>query len=118
MRQFARLSSGQNTINNLIAIPVRVRKQTAVAKVPGQSDNLQKNQAPLLRKAGLYLGVAFELPGTIFGGLVIGYYADEYLHTSPWLLLICATLAFIGAFVRLLQWAKFFARERNGSDRT
>ena len=88
-----------------------------MAKVPQPSES-QKNQAPFLRKAGLYLGVAFELPGTILAGLVIGYYADDYFGSSPWMLLTCTALAFIGAFVRLLQWVKVFARERDGIQRT
>jgi F0F1-type ATP synthase assembly protein I len=63
------------------------------------------------------LGVAFELPGTILGGLVIGYFADQYFNTSPWLLIVCALLAFAGAFIRLMQWVKFFSAERDGTDR-
>jgi F0F1-type ATP synthase assembly protein I len=58
--------------------------------------------------------VAFELPGTIIAGLAVGYFLDRYFDSSPWLLLGLTALAFIGAFVRLLQWVKFFARERNG----
>ena len=77
--------------------------------------NRQENQTPILRRAGLYLGVAFELPGTILGGLVIGYFADRYFNSSPWLLLTFTAIAFVGAFVRLLQWVRFFARD--GSNR-
>lgn len=88
-----------------------------MANFPGRPESRQ-HQAPFLRKAGLYIGVAFELPGTILAGLVIGYYADGYLHTSPWLLLTFTAVAFIGAFVRLLQWVKIFARERDGSNGT
>ena len=62
-----------------------------------------------------YLGVAFELPGTILGGLVLGYFLDAYLGTSPWLLLALTALAFVAAFVRLMKWVRFFAKERNGS---
>jgi F0F1-type ATP synthase assembly protein I len=86
-----------------------------VGNVPGRFNSRQENQAPFLRRAGVYLGVAFELPGTILGGLVVGYFLDEYLGSSPWLLISCTALAFIGAFVRLMQWVKFFARERDGS---
>ena len=89
-----------------------------MGNVAGRPKNRQEDQAPFLRRAGLYLGVAFELPGTILGGLVVGYFADEYLGTSPWLLLTFTALAFIGAFVRLLQWVRFFARERDGSTGT
>ena len=85
-----------------------------MGNVPGRSDGRQENQTPILRRAGLYLGVAFELPGTIFGGLVVGYFLDEYFGSSPWLLLLCTALAFTGAFVRLIQWVRFFVRERDG----
>jgi F0F1-type ATP synthase assembly protein I len=63
----------------------------------------------------VYLGIAFELPGTILGGLVIGYFLDSYLGTPPWFLIALTAIAFAGAFVRLVQWVKVFARERNGS---
>ena len=93
-------------------------EDSPVGKVADRPKDRQDNQAPFLRRAGLYLGVAFELPGTILGGIVAGYYADEYFHTSPWLLLSFTALAFIGAFVRLLQWVRFFARERDGTSGT
>ena len=87
-----------------------------MANSTGRPKSRQQHQPPFLRKAGLYIGVAFELPGTILAGLVIGYYADDYFQTSPWLLLTFTALAFVGAFMRLLQWVKVFSRERNGSD--
>ena len=87
-------------------------------KIGGRPNRQNDSQSPILRSAGLYLGVAFELPGTIIGGLVVGYFLDEYFHTSPWLLITLAALAFIGAFVRLLRWVKFFARNRDGSKRS
>lgn len=73
------------------------------------------HQTHFLRRAGLYLGIAFELPGTILGGLLIGYFLDSYLGTSPWFLIAVTAIAFAGAFVRLVQWVKVFARERDGS---
>jgi F0F1-type ATP synthase assembly protein I len=85
-----------------------------VGKVGGRPDRQQDRQTPFLRKAGLYLGVAFELPGTILGGLAIGYFLDAYFQTSPWLLIGLTIIAFAGAFVRLVHWARFFTRERNG----
>lgn len=74
----------------------------------------QDHQAHFLRRAGLYLGIAFELPGTILGGLIVGYFLDSYLGTSPWFLIAVTAIAFAGAFVRLVRWAKLFARERDG----
>jgi F0F1-type ATP synthase assembly protein I len=76
----------------------------------------QDRQSLFLRKAGLYLGVAFELPGTIIGGLAVGYFLDRYFETSPWFLLSLTAIAFIGAFVRLVYWVRFFTRKRDGDD--
>ncbi len=86
-------------------------------KIGGRPNRQHDSQTPILRNAGLYLGVAFELPGTIIGGLVVGYFLDEYFRTSPWLLIALTALAFVGAFVRLLRWVKFFTRNRDGSNR-
>jgi F0F1-type ATP synthase assembly protein I len=88
-----------------------------VGKVAGRPKDRRENQTPILRRAGLYLGVAFELPGTILGGLVVGYFADDYFGSSPWLLIACTAVAFVGAFIRLLQWVRLFAREHDGSGR-
>ncbi len=84
-----------------------------MGKIGDRPNNRQDNQARLLRRAGLYLGVAFELPGTIIGGLAVGYYLDQYFATSPWLLITLTALAFTGAIVRLVGWVKFFANERD-----
>lgn len=85
-------------------------------KIGGRPNRQHDSQTPIFRNAGLYLGVAFELPGTIIGGLVVGYFLDEYFRTSPWLLISLTALAFVGAFIRLVRWVKFFARNRNGSN--
>jgi F0F1-type ATP synthase assembly protein I len=86
-----------------------------VGKVGDRPDRQHESQTPFLRRASLYLGVAFELPGTILGGLLVGYFADNYFGTSPWLLITITLLAFAGAFVRLVHWFKVFARERDGT---
>jgi F0F1-type ATP synthase assembly protein I len=49
--------------------------------------------------------------------MVVGYFLDEYFGSSPWLLISSTTLAFVGAFIRLVRWAKFFSRERNAGRR-
>jgi F0F1-type ATP synthase assembly protein I len=84
-----------------------------VGKAADRPNGRQESQTPFLRRAGLYLGVGFELPGTILGGLVVGYYLDIYFDSSPWLLITSTALAFVGAFVRLVRWVRFFSRERN-----
>lgn len=86
-----------------------------MGKVGGRPNNGQDSHTHFLRGAGLYLGVAFELPGTIIGGLVAGYFLDKYLGTSPWLLIVLTAVAFVGAFVRLVRWVKYFKPGRDGS---
>jgi len=81
----------------------------------GRPSNRQDSQAPFIRRAGLYLGVATELAGTIIGGPLVGYALDIYFATSPWFLIGMTGIAFVGGFLRLLQWVRFFARDRNGS---
>jgi F0F1-type ATP synthase assembly protein I len=86
-----------------------------VGNVGDHPNGRQDHQTHFLRRAGLYLGIAFELPGTILGGLVVGYFLDNYLGTTPWFLIAVTAIAFAGAFVRLVRWVKLFAREHDGS---
>ena len=87
-----------------------------MTKIGDRPNHQQGEQTPILRGAGLYLGVAFELPGTIIGGIAVGYFVDKYFSTSPWFLIVCTACAFAGAFVRLVMWVKFFTRKGDGSD--
>lgn len=86
-----------------------------MGKVGDRPKKRQDDQTPFLHRTGLYLGVAFELPGTIIGGLAVGYFLDQYLDSSPWFLIALTAVAFAGAFVRLVRWVKFFTQERDGS---
>jgi F0F1-type ATP synthase assembly protein I len=93
-----------------------VLKASRVGTVGGRSNRQQDRQALFLRKAGLYLGVAFELPGTVIGGLAVGYFLDKYFGTSPWLLISLTAIAFVGAFVRLVYWVRFFTRNNDAGN--
>jgi F0F1-type ATP synthase assembly protein I len=84
-----------------------------VGNVGGRPNRRQDKQSPILRRAGLYIAVAFELPSMILGGLLVGYLLDDYFGSSPWLLIVLTALAFIGAMVRLVQWMKFFSKEHD-----
>lgn len=69
---------------------------------------------PLIsRKAGILVAMALELPGSIVGGLVIGYLLDEYFKTSPWLMMALTILGFTAACIRLVRWVRFFSEKRN-----
>jgi F0F1-type ATP synthase assembly protein I len=65
------------------------------------------------RKAGILVAMALELPGSIIGGLVIGYLLDEYFNTSPWLMMALTILGFTAACIRLVRWVRYFSDKRN-----
>jgi F0F1-type ATP synthase assembly protein I len=58
----------------------------------------------MMAAAGRFLALGFQIAGSIIGGLVLGWYADQYFGTEPWLTLIFTLGAFYGA-MRLLLWA-------------
>ena len=68
------------------------------------------------RKAGILIAMALELPGSIIGGLFIGYLLDDYFNTSPWIMMALTTLGFTAACIRLVRWARYFAEERSNSE--
>ncbi|MBI4524585.1 MAG: AtpZ/AtpI family protein [Deltaproteobacteria bacterium] len=87
-------------------------------KVGGRPGTRPAKHSPFLDKLGLYVAVAFEVPSTILGGLLVGYFLDRYLGTSPWLLIALTFTAFTGACVRLVRWARYFQkRARNDNSR-
>ena len=80
----------------------------------GREKNSGAVKYPLVtRKAGILGAMALELPGSIAGGLIIGYFLDQYFKTSPWLMMALTILGFTAACIRLVRWARFFSDKRN-----
>jgi F0F1-type ATP synthase assembly protein I len=89
-----------------MATPSKRLYQRAREKNPGAV------KYPLVtRKAGILLAMALELPGSIGGGLLIGYLLDQYFKTSPWLMMALTILGFTAACIRLVRWARFFSEK-------
>jgi F0F1-type ATP synthase assembly protein I len=63
-------------------------------------------------KVGKYAAAGLEFPGTVLGGLLLGYFLDGYFKTSPWFTTILTILALVGSFVRLFQWINYFSRRK------
>lgn len=61
------------------------------------------------------LGMTMVLATVI--GLAAGYYADRWLGTSPWLLLLGLLLGIAAGFVSLFRAAKAVERELDDTDR-
>ena len=70
------------------------------------------SNSPFLFRAAKYTAVGFEFPTTVGAGLVLGYYADRYLGTSPWMVLVMGLLALVVAFYRLVLLLRHFSAER------
>jgi F0F1-type ATP synthase assembly protein I len=83
----------------------------------GQDEKPGGIKYPLIsRKAGILIAMALELPGSIIGGLFIGYLLDNYFDTSPWIMMALTTLGFTAACIRLVRWVRYFSEERSKTD--
>jgi len=60
--------------------------------------------------------LGLEFAGSVLGGLVVGYYLDRWLGTSPWLVLVGTLGGMITAVARIVVLTRRFqeSRERGG----
>lgn len=57
----------------------------------------------LWAKVGFYSSLGFILPGAVVGGLALGWYLDEKLHSKPLLTLVLAALGAVAGFIEILR---------------
>ena len=57
----------------------------------------------LWAKVGFYSSLGFILPGSTLGGLALGWYLDEKLHSRPVLTMVLAALGAVAGFVEILR---------------
>ncbi len=62
-------------------------------------------------RMGRGIEVAWEAALSVVLGAVLGIYADRWLDTSPWLLMVFLALGAIVAFRRLLAYGKRAAKD-------
>ena len=63
--------------------------------------NLDRNT---LLNSGRYMALGFQIAGSIVGGLLLGYFLDDYLHVAPLFTLMFTLGGLVGA-MRLLLWS-------------
>ena len=52
-------------------------------------------------RVGPYVSLGMQLAGGMVVFVALGYWADRWLSTDPWLLLVGATLGMVTVFVRI-----------------
>ena len=67
--------------------------------------------------AGKLSAVAFEFTGTIAGSMLLGWFADGYFGTEPWLLILGALLGTCGGFYQMIRSLRLLQR-RDGEPGT
>jgi len=50
----------------------------------------KKDKGGFLKSFGLFTQIGVSMAVCIFFGVILGKYLDEWLGTSPWMLLVCA----------------------------
>ena len=93
----------------------RVKNSSPVSNETEGGDRPSRDsppRSPFVFRAAKYTAIGFEFPTTVGAGLVLGYYADEYLGTSPWMVLVLALLGLAIAFYRLVLLLRHFSAER------
>ncbi len=68
-------------------------------------------------KYAKYLAVGLEIPSTIVGSIIVGYFIDQWLGTKPWVTIVATVAGFIGAVIRLTQYLKYFS-DSKGTDKS
>ena len=64
-----------------------------------------KNWHSSLRDASPYLSLGMQLAMTMVAFAVGGYFLDQWLKTTPWLILVCSVVGMVCIFVRLIHIA-------------
>ena len=87
-------------------------KRLCLSENRGQAGRSESGKVPSpFAKVVKYLALGLEVPSTIGGSLVVGYFLDLQFGTSPWLMVVCAVLGFVGAVVRLIQSLRYFSKK-------
>jgi F0F1-type ATP synthase assembly protein I len=69
-----------------------------------------------------YIGLGFQLPGAILLGVLLGWWADGWFGTKPWLLIGGAALGMVAGFtsfiLTVLKAEREAAEHGNGDEKS
>lgn len=85
----------------------------------GPDPGADEGRAVRRRQMALQMtALGLEFSGAVIGGLIVGYYLDDWLGTGPWLVLVGTLGGLATAVIRILALIKRFERLREeGRDR-
>jgi ATP synthase protein I len=62
---------------------------------------------------GQLTAVAWEFLGSIIAGVLLGYFADRYLDSSPWGLIVCTLFGSCSGLYRMVLMLRRLERRAN-----
>lgn len=61
------------------------------------------NRESIWAQVAFYTSLGFIIPGAVVGGILLGWFLDEHLHTAPVLSIIGGVAGAIGGIVEIYQ---------------
>jgi len=61
------------------------------------------NSGSIWAQVAFYSSLGFIIPGAVVGGVLLGWFLDEHLHTYPILSIIGGTAGAVGGIVEIYQ---------------
>jgi F0F1-type ATP synthase assembly protein I len=68
------------------------------------------------RQAALAMELPFTMAGAVVVGGLVGYFLDQWWHTSPWLMAVFGAIGFIGGIREVIR--RLTVSENGPSDGT
>jgi len=65
-----------------------------------------------IRQTAIIFTLSIEAGLSVVVGIFIGYYADKYFGTTPWLTLVFTVLGFAASILRLVEIGKFMGSNK------
>ena len=77
---------------------------------PGPS----RASASTKRQVGMQMtALGLEFSASTLGGMAVGWYADGYFDTGPWLFMVGTFAGLATSFIRIIQLSRQFDRARD-----
>ena len=75
---------------------------------------LKPNSGSIWAQVAFYTSLGFIIPGAVLGGVLLGWFLDEHLHTSPVMVILGGLAGAAAGIVELLQ---ILTRKQKSADR-